>query len=247
MNQINSDKRIVVWMHSSGHPEPGIEIRQHQNAKATSSGTGIGAYNPLRHGKKETKSELLGSSQKSAGKKKPDPRLSNVAENRKARHRYEILDSVECGMMLMGSEVKSMREGKLSLDEAYIRVKDNELWLIGADIAHYNNAGMWNHDPRRPRKLLVHAREFDKFAGRAHERGLTLVPLARVFQRSWNREVRDGAGQRKETARQTGIAQETRHRPRLAASDEAKMTLGIESQRLGEEFCSTRRRKADGA
>ncbi|MEM9587897.1 MAG: SsrA-binding protein SmpB [Planctomycetota bacterium] len=104
-----------------------------------------------------------------------------VAENRRARHKYEILDSVECGMVLIGSEVKSMREGKLSLDEAHIRVKDNDLWLINADIAHYNNAGMWNHDPRRPRKLLVHAREFDKFAGKAHERGLTLIPLRVYF------------------------------------------------------------------
>ena len=84
-------------------------------------------------------------------------------------------------MMLMGSEVKSMREGKLSLDEAYIRFKDNDLWLIGADIAHYNNAGMWNHDPRRPRKLLLHRREYQKFAGRAPERGLTLIPLRVYF------------------------------------------------------------------
>ncbi|TWU64883.1 SsrA-binding protein SmpB [Crateriforma conspicua] len=113
--------------------------------------------------------------------KKAAPQVTMVAENRKARHKYEILDQVECGMMLIGSEVKSMREGKLSLDEAYIRTKDNELWLIGADIAHYNNAGMWNHDPRRPRKLLVHGREFDKFAGRAHERGLTLIPLRVYF------------------------------------------------------------------
>ena len=127
------------------------------------------------------KQQAKSSGKKGSGKKKPDPQLTNVAENRKARHRYEILDSVECGMMLMGSEVKSMREGKLSLDEAYIRVKDGELWLIGADIAHYKNAGMWNHDPRRPRKLLVHAREFDKFAGRAHERSLTLIPLRVYF------------------------------------------------------------------
>ncbi|WP_182865615.1 SsrA-binding protein SmpB [Stieleria mannarensis] len=116
-----------------------------------------------------------------AASKKADSGFTMVSENRKARHRYEILDSIECGLMLMGSEVKSMREGKLSLDEAHIRVKDHELWLIGADIAHYNNAGMWNHDPRRPRKLLVHAREFDKFAGRAHERGLTLIPLRVYF------------------------------------------------------------------
>lgn len=114
-------------------------------------------------------------------KKKVEPTVSVVAENRKAKHRYEILDSVECGMMLIGSEVKSMREGKLSLDEAYIRVQGKTLWLIGADIAHYRNAGMWNHDPRRPRQLLVHSREFDKFAGRAHERGLTLIPLRVYF------------------------------------------------------------------
>jgi SsrA-binding protein len=120
-------------------------------------------------------------SKSGGGRKGKDSNLTMVAENRKARHRFEILDSIECGMMLMGSEVKSMREGKLSLDEAYIRVKDHELWLIGADIAHYNNAGMWNHDPRRPRKLLVHHREYDKFAGRAHERGLTLVPLRVYF------------------------------------------------------------------
>jgi SsrA-binding protein len=116
-----------------------------------------------------------------AAAKKPAPVLKMAADNRKAKHRYELLDSVECGMQLMGSEVKSMREGKLSIDEAYIRIKGNELWLIGSDIAHYKNAGMWNHDPRRPRKLLVHGREFDLFAGRAKERGLTLIPLRVYF------------------------------------------------------------------
>jgi SsrA-binding protein len=132
-------------------------------------------------GKKKQKSKSSGAKKSGGGKKAANSQLTIIAENRKARHRYEIIDSIECGMMLMGSEVKSMREGKLSLDEAYIRVKDKELWLVGADIAHYNNAGMWNHDPRRPRKLLIHAREFDKFAGRAHERGLTLIPLRAYF------------------------------------------------------------------
>lgn len=113
--------------------------------------------------------------------KKAETTIKMVSENRKARHRYEILDSIECGMMLMGSEVKAMRQGKLSLDEAYIRIKGQELWLIGADIAHYANAGMWNHDPRRPRKLLIHSREFKKFGGRALERGLTLIPLRVYF------------------------------------------------------------------
>lgn len=118
--------------------------------------------------------------EKSAAKK-TGPVQKMVADNRKAKHRYEIIDSVECGMQLMGSEVKSMREGKLSIDEAYIRVKGNELWLIGSDIAHYKNAGMWNHDPRRPRKLLIHAKEFAVFAGRALERGLTLIPMRVYF------------------------------------------------------------------
>ena len=118
---------------------------------------------------------------KSGAAKSKSSGITMVAENRKAKHRYEILDQVECGMMLIGSEVKSMREGKLSLDEAFIREKDDDLWLTGADISHYNNAGMWNHDPRRPRKLLVHAREYRKFASQAKERGLTLIPLRVYF------------------------------------------------------------------
>lgn len=116
----------------------------------------------------------------SKAKSKATP-AKNIAENRKAKHKYEILETLECGMVLLGSEVKSMRDGKLSLDEAYGRISSGELWLIGADIGHYSNAGLWNHDPRRPRKLLVHARELDKFGGKAMERGLTIVPLRAFF------------------------------------------------------------------
>lgn len=118
---------------------------------------------------------------KSKGGKKPEPKVTLVTTNRKAKHKYTILDQVECGMQLIGSEVKSLREGSLSLDEAYIRVKGEALFLVNADISHYNNAGAWNHEPRRDRKLLVHAREFEKFAGKAKERGLTLVPLQVYF------------------------------------------------------------------
>ncbi|MEL6895619.1 MAG: SsrA-binding protein SmpB [Planctomycetota bacterium] len=114
-------------------------------------------------------------------KKDAGPKMTIVADNRKAKHNYEILDQIECGMQLMGSEVKSMRDGKMQLDEAYIRVKDGELWLIGSDIGHYQNAGMWNHDPRRPRKLLVHRMEFNKFAGTVTQKGLTLIPLRVYF------------------------------------------------------------------
>ena len=104
-----------------------------------------------------------------------------IAENRKARHKFEVLDMLECGIMLVGSEVKSLREGRLSLDESYGRVRDGEVWLVGADIAEYRQASHFNHDPKRPRKLLVHRREIKKFAGKAHEKGLTLVPLKMYF------------------------------------------------------------------
>jgi SsrA-binding protein len=111
--------------------------------------------------------------------KEPEVRL--VAENRKARFRFEILDSLECGIALVGSEVKSLRDGKLSLEEAYARVKEGEVWLVGADIAEYKQASIWNHVPKRPRKLLMKREEIRKFAGLAHEKGLTLVPLKIYF------------------------------------------------------------------
>jgi SsrA-binding protein len=113
-----------------------------------------------------------------AAAKAPEAAVRTVAENRKARFRFEILDSLECGIALVGSEVKSLREGKLSLDEAYARVKEGEVWLVGADIAEYKQATIWNHLPKRPRKLLLKRQEIRKFADLAHEKGLTLVPLA---------------------------------------------------------------------
>ncbi len=83
--------------------------------------------------------------------------------------------------MLIGSEVKSLREGNISLNEAYVRVEKGELWLIGADIAEYRQASFWNHKPKRSRKLLCHKRELEKLKAKAFERGLTLVPLRMYF------------------------------------------------------------------
>ncbi len=103
-----------------------------------------------------------------------------ISENRQARHRYEIVDELECGVILIGSEVKSLREGKISLNEAYVRVVKDELWLVGADIAEYRQAAFWGHTPKRHRKLLVHKRQFLKLSRQAQEKGLTLVPL-RIF------------------------------------------------------------------
>jgi len=116
------------------------------------------------------------SSQKSG---KPEPRI--ISENRKARHKFEVLDTLECGLALVGSEVKSLRAGRISLDEAYGRVREGEVWLIGCDIPEYPQATIWNHDPKRPRKMLLHRREVRKFAGQAHDKGLTLVPLKLYF------------------------------------------------------------------
>jgi SsrA-binding protein len=117
---------------------------------------------------------------KSSGKSdQPEVRL--VADNRKARFNFEILDTLECGIQLLGSEVKSLRDGKLSLEESYARVKDGEAWLVGADIAEYKQASIWNHAPKRPRKLLMRRTELLKFANQAHEKGLTLVPLKVYF------------------------------------------------------------------
>jgi SsrA-binding protein len=120
-------------------------------------------------------------SEKKPSSKSKEPELRLVSENRKARHRFEILDSLECGIQLTGSEVKSLRDGKLSLDEAYARVKGETVWLVGADIAEYPQATLWNHAPKRPRKLLLHRIEREKFANKAHEKGLTLVPLKVYF------------------------------------------------------------------
>jgi SsrA-binding protein len=105
-----------------------------------------------------------------------------IAENRKARHNYHVLDTLECGIALVGSEVKSLRNGGLSLDEAYGRVIDNEVWLVGANIAEYPFSHALNHEPKRRRKLLMHRREIRKFAGQAYEKGLTLVPLKMYFK-----------------------------------------------------------------
>jgi SsrA-binding protein len=115
------------------------------------------------------------------GKKKDDDSPA-IAHNRSARHEYEVIDTLECGIVLVGSEVKSLRAGKVSLDEAYGRMKDGEVWLVGCEIAEYVQANQFNHVPRRPRKLLLHRREIHKFAMRAYEKGLTLVPLKMYFK-----------------------------------------------------------------
>lgn len=103
--------------------------------------------------------------------------MTTIAQNRKARHDYLIIEKVEAGIALQGSEVKSCRAGTVSLAEAYARHRDGELWLIGAHIAQYTQAGRNNHDPVRDRKLLLHRRQIRTLQQATEAKGLTLVPL----------------------------------------------------------------------
>ena len=100
-----------------------------------------------------------------------------LAENRKARHDYAVLDTVECGMVLTGTEVKSCRRGEVSLSGAYAAVLGGELWLLGCDIAAYKFGNRFNHEPKSRRKLLVHAKEVLDLRMKTEAKGLTLVPL----------------------------------------------------------------------
>jgi SsrA-binding protein len=114
-----------------------------------------------------------------------DSTQTTVARNRRARHEYEILDEIECGIALVGSEVKSIRNGKISIEEAYARIFNDELWLIDCDIAEYPQANVMNHVAKRTRKLLLKKRELEKVAEAATHKGLTLIPLAIYFSRGF--------------------------------------------------------------
>jgi len=105
-----------------------------------------------------------------------------ICRNKRAFHEYSIGDRLECGIVLTGTEVKSLRDGSYSLEDAYAKIEDGEVWLVGSDIPEYSMAHRMNHKPKRPRKLLLHRREIEKFAGKASERGYTLVPVRMYFK-----------------------------------------------------------------
>jgi SsrA-binding protein len=100
-----------------------------------------------------------------------------IAHNRKARHEYHFHDTLEAGLALMGSEIKSIRAGRVSLQEGYVAIRDGEAWLINVHIAPYDPASREGHEPRRPRKLLLHRREINRLASQVQERGFTIVPV----------------------------------------------------------------------
>ena len=105
-----------------------------------------------------------------------------IADNRRARHDYHLGDRVEAGVVLTGTEVKALREGKTSLQRAYADVAENEAWLVGVHIPEYLQGNRANHDPDRPRKLLLHRREIDSLYGKVREKGLTVVPTRLYFK-----------------------------------------------------------------
>ena len=99
-----------------------------------------------------------------------------IVDNRRARHDYELLERFEAGLVLTGTEVKSLRQGRVSLGQAFADLRDGELWLVGAEIATYDQGNIANHEPARDRKLLLHRRELASLYGKVREKGLTLVP-----------------------------------------------------------------------
>ncbi len=115
----------------------------------------------------------------------PEPGRKLIASNRKARHEYQVLDQVEAGIALTGPEVKSIREGKVSFQDAHARVESGEIWLHALHISPYEQAGRWNADPVRPRKLLLGKDQIRKLAAKVEEKGLTLVPLDLHFRRGY--------------------------------------------------------------
>ena len=142
---------------------------------------------------------------------------STVALNRKARHEYTIDETFEAGLVLTGTEIKSIRAGKANIANAYARIERDEAWLVGADIAPFESGNRYNHDPKRTRKLLLHRRQIDELLGRAKAKGQTIVPL-RLYITRGKAKIELGPGPRQAAPRQA-----PRHRrPRLEARHRAR-------------------------
>jgi SsrA-binding protein len=140
---------------------------------------------------------------KAPKKGEPDGELVHVCRNRRASHEYEIHDTIECGVVLVGTEVKSLRDGHATLEDAYAKIEGGEVWLVGAEIPEYPFGNRLNHKPKRTRKLLMRRSEISKFAGKASQRGFTLVPLRLYFKRGKAKvEVAVARGKQKYDKRQ---------------------------------------------
>ncbi len=144
-------------------------------------------------------------------KKKGKPAEFVAAQNRSAPYNYHLLEKQEAGMVLLGTEVKSLREGKANLRDAYAVVRGNSVWLINCHIAEYLPGGPFNHQPLRPRKLLLKRSEIDKLAGKTEQKGLTLVPLRIYFRNGIAKcEIALAKGKKQWDRRQTEREKESR-------------------------------------
>lgn len=124
------------------------------------------------------------------------PSVKVIATNRKARHDYLIEDTFEAGLVLTGSEIKSIRAGQVNLRDSYATLREGELWLVNTHISPYQQASYQNHEPRRDRKLLAHRREINRLSGKLQEKGLTLIPL-RLYLKNGRAKVELGLGRGK--------------------------------------------------
>jgi SsrA-binding protein len=145
-----------------------------------------------------------------------------IVDNRRARHDYHFLEKVEAGLVLTGTEVKSLRDGRASLQQAYADIRDGEAWLVGAHISVYDQGNIANHDPDRDRKLLLHRREVDTLGGKVRERGLTLVPTRLYF--------RDGRA-KVELALARGKEQRDKRRDLVTREAQRDMERALKSRR----------------
>jgi SsrA-binding protein len=134
---------------------------------------------------------------KSAKKADGEPEIVVVCRNRRATHDYDITDPVECGIVLVGTEVKSLRDGHATLEDAYAKVDNDEVFLLGFEIPEYKMGNRLNHEPKRTRKLLLHRREIVKFADKAEQKGFTLIPL-RVYFKNGRAKVEIAIGKGKQ-------------------------------------------------
>jgi SsrA-binding protein len=124
-------------------------------------------------------------SQKERSSKDEKPNFKVVSDNRRARHEFEILEVVEAGIALSGTEVKSLRQGRANLADAFARVEEDQMWLYNCHISPYDHGNRFNHDPLRKRRLLMHKKQILKLRSRMQEKGLTLVPLKLFFKGNW--------------------------------------------------------------
>jgi SsrA-binding protein len=143
-----------------------------------------------------------------------------VATNRKAARDYHLEDRHEAGLELTGTEIKSLRAGRVSLSDGYVQVRGGELWLLNVHIAPYDPSGRYSHEPRRPRKLLLHRREIDRLASRVRERGYTIVPTRLYLKGQWAKvEIALARGKRKYDKRRAIAERDARRDVERALKD----------------------------